>query len=241
VAEERDDLLPEFDDNEEDVLFQVQMRVYNLFMANWKKLLIVSAVFLTVVLVQGLYADHIQDKQRHSHGELMFVKTELPEPNQMALYGMAPADNPNDLKRMEQLRSAAQEIEKIANNSTGVATWFAWMEAGKTWKRANEVDAQIIAYQKAASLQETAPLIASATLQLANAYQESDKSEQAIKTLEDFIATVPNSGMQQAQINLALYYEEGGNKEKAKEILQTVKGSDSFNADVAMIMGRVSE
>ena len=81
MAEERDDFLPEFDDNDEDVLFQIQMKVYNVFMAHWKNLLGISVIFLLGVLVQGLYADHKQQEQRQAHGELLFVRSDLPEPD----------------------------------------------------------------------------------------------------------------------------------------------------------------
>ena len=115
--ERQDDLLPEFEDNDQDVLLQVQMWVYNIVVGQWKKLLIGFGGLLLIVLVNGLYTDSVTESQRLVHAEVAMVKYELPEPNPMAQYGLAPMDNPNDSKRMESLKASAKELERIASVS----------------------------------------------------------------------------------------------------------------------------
>ena len=70
--ERQDDLLPEFEDNDEDVLLQVQMWIYNLVVGQWKKLLIGFGGVLLVVLVHGLYTDSVTQSQREVHAELLW-------------------------------------------------------------------------------------------------------------------------------------------------------------------------
>ena len=52
MSDERtDDLLPEFEDSDEDVLLQAQMWVYNFVMQHWKKMLYGFGAILLVVTV----------------------------------------------------------------------------------------------------------------------------------------------------------------------------------------------
>ena len=63
--ERQDDLLPEFEDNEEDVLLQAQMWVYNIVVGQWKKLLLVFGGILLIVLIKGLYTDSVIQSALH--------------------------------------------------------------------------------------------------------------------------------------------------------------------------------
>ena len=71
----RDAILAEFGDEEEkDVIFQAQMKVYDLFMNHWKKLVAVSLVFLACVLVYGKWQDYKVDQQRDNHERIFNAK-----------------------------------------------------------------------------------------------------------------------------------------------------------------------
>lgn len=236
MAEEKDSLLPEFDENEEDVLLQTQMKIYNFLMGNWKKGLVVVGVGLVVILVRGLYFEHVQDTQRGYQSEIELLRADLPEPNPMSVYGLVPQDNPNDMKRMEKLRNIATSLESVASKSEGSAQWFAWMEAAKAWHRANEMDAEIAALQKAIESSTDDVFRSSTTLKLANRYAESEKMDEAVSTLEAFVATNPAVGKEQAQLNLALIFDELGNKEKANEMVNALAGSAYVSAPAVQEM-----
>ena len=82
MAEEKDkDILEaEFGDEEDqEVIFQIQMKVYDLFMRKWKDLIIVSAVVLFVVLIYSLYTSHIITEQQTQHAQVFKVKRNAPE------------------------------------------------------------------------------------------------------------------------------------------------------------------
>jgi len=238
--ERQDDLLPEFDENEEDVLLQAQMWVYNLVVGQWKTLLVGFGAILLVVLVHGLYTDSVVQAQREIYAEAALVKYELPEPNPMAQYGLAPMDNPNDTKRMASLQTSAKELERIASEGTGPGAWFTWMDAASVWARANQTDAQIVALKKAAELTSDETLRAISGMHLANAYQAAGKSADAIATLEGLSSV--NSVELKAQIclNLARVYSETGDIEKAKSTLGTVAEAPSaLQADILLLQAQL--
>ena len=242
MAEELEELLPEFDENEEDVLLQTQMKVYNFIMGYWKQGLGVIGIFLLGVLGHGLYVEHVLDQQRSVHSELEMVRSALPEVNPMSRFGAA-TDNLNDMNRMEKLRTSATEMEKIAEKADSAAKWFSWMEAAKIWHRANEADSEIVAMQKAIEATKDPVFTSSATLQLANRYLDAEKSEQALSLLEDFIASSPVIGLEQARLNLSQIYKENGDMTKSKEQIDALAGSDFLSSPEiqALVAGIVEE
>ena len=238
--ERQDDLLPEFDDNDEDVLLQVQMWIYNLVVGQWKKLLFVFGGILLIVLVHGLYTDSVVQAQRAVHAEVAMVKYELPEPNPMAQYGLAPMDNPNDAKRMASLTASAKELERIAAAASGSAAWFAWMDAAAVWSRANQPDAQVVALTKATEVIGEQTLNAIAAMQLANIYQETNKPEQAITVLEKLISDSGAEMKAQACLNLTRMYLDAGDVEKAKAALSQVsEAPDGLQNDILLLQAEL--
>jgi len=238
--ERQDDLLPEFEDNDEDVLLQVQMWIYNLVVGQWKKLLFVFGGVLLVVLVHGLYTDKVIQGQREVHAEVAMVKYELPEPNPMAQYGLAPMDNPNDAKRMASLTASAKELERIASEASGTAAWFAWMDAAAVWSRANQPDAQVVALTKASELAVDQTLVSVATMQLANLYKETNKSSEAITALEKVIKVSSSEMKAQASLNLSRMYMDAGDLEKAKTILSQIADAPSaLQNDILLLQAKL--
>jgi len=235
-----DDLLPEFDDSDEDVLLQAQMWVYNLVMGQWKKMLYVFGGVLLVVLVHGLYTDSVIQGQRSVHAELAMVKYELPEPNPMAQYGLAPMDNPKDEKRMTSLRASAKELERIAGEGSGTAAWFAWMDAATVWERANERDAQIVAISKASELSVDDSLTMVAKMQLANVYMEAEKIDEAIAVLQPLTSASSPEFKAQACLNLSRIYMTQGNPEKAKEVLGLIdQAPEALQNEIMILQARL--
>lgn len=61
---------PFMDEEEEDVILKTQMKVYDLFMGNWQKLLYVLGAFLIGTLVYGLYESSQQEALRANSARL---------------------------------------------------------------------------------------------------------------------------------------------------------------------------
>jgi predicted negative regulator of RcsB-dependent stress response len=217
ILEREEELLPEWDEDEQDVLLQTQMWVYNFIMAQWKRMLVGFGAILLVVLVQGLYQESVVEAQREIHSEVALVINELPEPNPMAQYGLAPMDNPKDTERIESLRTSAKNLEQIASEGSGTASWYAWMDAAKVWDRADEQDARIVVLKKATEVPVSEDLQVTSGLILANAYHSQGQTDEAIKVLESFDGY---GGLlkYQRSINLANLYIAAGNSDSAKEL-----------------------
>ena len=83
MAEEKDleILEPEVSEEEEekDLLFRLQMRVYDVFMRHWKKMLGVSIAFLSVVLVYSLWNDYVENTQREQASITFDIKRQFIE------------------------------------------------------------------------------------------------------------------------------------------------------------------
>ena len=241
MSDERtDDLLPEFEYSDEDVLLQAQMWVYNFVMQHWKKMLYGFGAVLLVVLVQGVYSDNVVQGQRAVHAEVAMVKYELPEPNPMAQYGLAPKDNPNDAKRMTALRASAKELERIASEGSGSAAWFAWVDAATVWERATETDAQIVALTKASELSVDETLSTVSKMQLANVYMQTGKTDDAIALLEGMTGVSSPDIKAQVCLNLSRVYLSQGNTEKAKTTLGQVDQAPlALQADIQLLQNRL--
>ena len=221
--EEQDDLLPEWDENEEDALLQAQMWVYNLVMGHWPKLLAVFGGILLVVLVHGVYTESVISAQREVHSEVAMVKNELPEPNPMAQYGLAPMDNPADSKRMDSLKASAKEMERIAGEANGAAAWFAWVDASNIWKRANLPDASIAALKKAVGLTSIdLDLQVTGELLLATALHENGDVAAAIQVLEATTSGKMGALEAQSLLNLAQLQHATEDIDSAKATLAKI-------------------
>ena len=239
MSDKIDDILPEFDENEEDIILKTQLKVYDVVMKYWQRMLMVLGVILLGVLIQGTYANHIQETQRAIHSEIALVKNNLPEPDRKYFYGLGPMDDPNDKAKIQKIEISAKELERIASESSGAGQWFAWMEAAALWERLNRNDERVVALQKAAELSVDTELKVTALMQLANAYQTANRSDDAIKTL-DTVLTMKTSFEIPAKLNLARFYEDKGEPAKAKEILDTIAQAPmSLQRQIAEIQGRV--
>ena len=83
------DFAPDFGDDEQDVIFRSQMKVYELFMANWKRLLTIALIFLVGVLIYGLMENNHRDSQRSVHSELATISRSMPTLRPLAVHAQA--------------------------------------------------------------------------------------------------------------------------------------------------------
>ena len=79
-----------------------------------------------------------------------------------------------------------------------------------------------MALTKATEVAADETLLAVATMQLANVYQEANKSEEAIAALEKVINTASAEMKAQACLNLSRMYVDAGDLEKTKTTLSQV-------------------
>ena len=95
---------PFLDEEEEDVILKTQMKIYDLFMGNWQKLLYVLGIFLIGTLVYGLYESSQEEKLRANSSALAKASEFLGEKND---------DLANFASLIEDARPIAPLVKKI--------------------------------------------------------------------------------------------------------------------------------
>ena len=72
---------PFLDEEEEDVILKTQMKIYDLFMGNWQKLVYILGAFLLGTLVYGLYESSQEEKLRSNSASLAKASESFTEKN----------------------------------------------------------------------------------------------------------------------------------------------------------------
>ena len=117
---------PFLDEEEEDVILKTQMKIYDLFMGNWQKLLYLLGAFLLGTLVFGLYESSQEEKLRSNSAALAKASESLDEKNDvLANFISLNADfqravdqveesqtDPNKLMESIQLQMKAREMNE---------------------------------------------------------------------------------------------------------------------------------
>ena len=165
------------------------------------------------------------------------VKYELPEPNPMAIM-VLPRWTIQMIQREWHHTASAKELERIASEASGTAAWFAWMDAAAVWSRANQPDAQVVALTKATEVGADQTLLAVATMQLANVYQDTNKSEEAIAALEKVINTASAEMKAQACLNLSRMYVDAGDLE-SQDNFTKFEAPTALQNDILLLQARL--
>ncbi|MAA79292.1 MAG: hypothetical protein CL916_08530 [Deltaproteobacteria bacterium] len=117
---------PFLDEEEEDVILKTQMKIYDLFMGNWQKLLYVLGAFLLGTLVYGLYESSQEETLRSNSSLLAKASESLSEKNNtLANFISLDADfrravdqveesqtDPNKIMESIQLQMKAREMNE---------------------------------------------------------------------------------------------------------------------------------
>jgi predicted negative regulator of RcsB-dependent stress response len=180
-------LMAEFGEEEEqDVLLQIRMGVYDFVIRNGRNILYSIGTFLFLVLIYGLWQGYQRDIQRDGHEAIFEVTMKAPKISDRALQGFAALDNPNDLNRMQKLRELASEMETVAANNTGFAKASAYLEAATLWKRSGETESERAALKLAIENADNELMKWAATSRIAYSQVNDDQLEDAVTTLSEY-------------------------------------------------------
>ncbi len=90
-------------DQEADLFFKFQMKLAHWLYGYWKQGLVGIGIFLFFAFVVGQTSTCIRDRAREGSAALARSQALLPEPSQMAQYGLAPLDDLTDPEHVAQL------------------------------------------------------------------------------------------------------------------------------------------
>ena len=219
MSEENNQIDSELFDGEEekDTLLAIRMGLYDQFMKNWKYLVMITVVVLIYALVDGLLDSRSRSIQRDISGDISKITNKLPAPDPRSRYGLVPADNPKDTKKMKKLKDAAAKLETVAQNASGVGKVLALQQSALVWKRAGELEKQQSTLQKAIDSQPDKILLQGLQIQLADSYFEAKKYDEAATIYASIIDNESHSyAKQRAQLSQLLTLEANGKIEEAR-------------------------
>ena len=228
---------------EEDALFKIQMVLANTVLGYWRHALAITAVVLVAGGIYGALDNHHRDSQRETQAAVARIEAGLPEIDQMARYGLAPMDDPEDAERMAQLAKAAGELEAVAADGTGTAEAMAWLSAARVWERAGRPDDAARAYEAASKLKVDDLLRWSATAGLANVRVGQGDIDGAV-ALYRALVTGEGPLAERALLEIGRALEAGGRPAEAREAYQdltTRSPQSSFASEATAGLQRLPE
>jgi hypothetical protein len=190
-----DDLsLPE---QEAGFLFRMEMWSTNAILGYWKHLVAVILVVLLAILVYGQYTSTHRRNQRAVTAEIAEVWNTLPA---QAIPGQLTDE------QKAALRTAADDLVRIAGDGGGAAAAEAWLKAAELYRLLGETESQKAALQAA---QKTArgALFYAARSGVANLEMESGDPEAALATYRELMDEMDGFLAQDAALSLGMAYE----------------------------------
>jgi len=226
VADEADPKLnPEFPEEEPevDVLFRTEMHVRNFVLGYWKHALSALGVFLLGALVLGLYRSYIEGAVRESSAAISDIDQGLPQPDQAALYGLAPVDDISDPEIAQALTDAAGGYEEIANGAIKAASAEAWLKAADTWRRAGDDARARAAYEVLLERGAGGLFTAAARNGLAALDLEAGDAAAAAAHLRALADDDQGILAERALLDMARSEIAQGNRDKARELIAELR------------------
>ena len=103
---------PFLDEEDEDVILKVRMKIYDVFMGNWQRLLYLLGVFLVGTLVYGLYESAVESAIQENSGRLAKSSTQSFQPKNKIL-----ADFPS---LNQDFQRAVKEFQSMKQNNNDI-------------------------------------------------------------------------------------------------------------------------
>ena len=247
MSEENNQIDSELFDGEEekDTLLAIRMGLYDQFMKNWKYLVMITVVVLIYALVDGLLDSRSRGIQRDTSGDISKITNKLPAPDPRSRYGLVPADNPKDTKKMKKLTDAAAKLEAVAESASGIGKVLALQQSALVWKRAGELEKQQTVLKQAIDSKPDKIVLQGIQMQLADSYFESQKYDDAATIYSSIIdaESAHSYAKQRAQLSQLLTLEASGKLEEARSAqlkLLAEAGSTDVSSDRSSFLAELT-
>jgi len=209
------------DQEEVDYVFKAQMVVFRNVQNYWRHGLVLVGGILVVALFYGLYHSNRTKDLKGGAAAIAEIDRKMPQVDQLALFGLAPEDDPNDPERIAQVREGAKRYEEVAQGTREGMAGEAWLKAADAWLRVGETELAAAAYEKAIDAQPNGIIGFGARGGLATIRLESGDAEdaedaialyrQSADTLDGFLA-------QDSLLTLAGIYHADGRAEELASV-----------------------
>ncbi|MBM4393024.1 MAG: hypothetical protein FJ090_18005 [Deltaproteobacteria bacterium] len=125
---------------EQDYLFKAQVAATEFIFRYWKYGFYALGGILLVALAWGSYQSWAQSRREEQFGAIAAVAYKMPPVNEMALYGLAPKDDPADAARTANLQEGARRFAAAAESASGSAAVYGYLQAAEAYSRAQDAE-----------------------------------------------------------------------------------------------------
>ncbi len=227
---------------EQDYLFKAQVAGTEFILRYWKYGFYVLGAVLLVALGWGSYQSWSQSRREAQFGSIAAVAYKMPTVNQMALYGLAPKDDPNDTARQATLVEGAKRFQASAESASGSAAVYGYLQAADAYSRAQDAANARAMIERATKL--SAPDVAkfAADAQWAALVANEGKVAEAETYLREMAGRYTGFFAQESLLRLASIQADAGKTAEARvtveELLKRFE-SPARAQEVAAIAARV--
>jgi len=189
-------------------LFRLEMWSTNAILGYWKHLVAVILVVLLAILVYGQYTSTHRRNQRALTAEIAEVWSTLPA---QAIPGQLTDE------QKAALRTAADDLARIAGEGNGTAAAEAWLKAAELYRLLGETESQQAALV-AAERYARGALLYAARSGVANIEMQSGDPETALATYRALMEEMDGYLAQDAALSLGLAYEHFDRMAEARSV-----------------------
>lgn len=123
---------------DQDYLFRAQVAGTEFILRYWKYGVYAVVGVLVAAFAWGSYDTWSTSRREEQFGAIAAVAYKMPQVDQMALYGLAPKDDPADAARTANLAEGARRFLAAAEAASGSAAVYAYLEAADAFNRAGQ-------------------------------------------------------------------------------------------------------
>ncbi len=188
------------EEEDQDVLFRVQMQVASLFLGYWKHALAILGVALTGTLIYGLIDGHLTETRRATHAAVARTMVVLEQT-------MTNAEL-DETEREDAARALAADLEKVAAEASGPAAAWAWVQVGRVWEAIEQTESAAAAWEQADQAGATGILGWAAAAGHAHALAQAGDVDSAGVIYRDFADQAEGVVAEEALFTLGTLYLE---------------------------------
>jgi tetratricopeptide (TPR) repeat protein len=204
---------------EQDTLFRLQVNATEFVLKNGKYAAYALGLGLVLVLGYGLWDNWRDSRAEKDFAAIAQLDYKMPKPSGMAMYGLAPADDPADAARMADLEEGARRYRVVAEEASGTAIAVARLRAADAWERAGKADEALADLEAAWKLGRTdLPGFAVAS-SYARLLQDAERTEEALARLREEAGREQGVFAEEALLLLAEAQADAGKPDEAKNVL----------------------
>lgn len=204
---------------EEDALFKLQVGASEFLLKHVRTFVWIVVAGLGVALVYSLVVEWRTRAAKEGFGAIADIDYKMPPVDQMALYGLAPMDDPADTARMANVEEGARRYRAAAEDASGSAAVFARLRAADTWKRAGKPDEALVDLEAAWNLKQSDLPGFAAASRYATALAGKDRLEEAIGVLREEATREQGLYAEEALIALAQLQVDAGKPGEAQHVI----------------------